>query len=131
MKQKKLKEKFKVKKYFQTVTPNSAARGDYDSQGLEEEKTFSSVQDVIDYLEEEEGKENLEASDSGHFLSDHTYLCTGEPWKDSNIGNETTYTYHFEGLTLPQKAEIFEVITGQNYNQNQLKNEETLKKICA
>lgn len=109
-----------LKVYFQTVTPESAAEGDYDSMG--EHNTHDVMPDKYDtaigltspqiaaaLISETYGY--IEPSSSKFHKS--IWYSTIDAEQDYKTGEETNYTIHAEGFTEAEERELYQILTNR------------------
>lgn len=98
---------------YAVTTPESAAMGDHEETGWEDEEGVSMIPDTFD---QEEGltpvdlavdflqKKGATESSSSHFHPGTWYTSRSE---DYTSDRDTEYNYHLEDFTESQEAEIF------------------------
>lgn len=102
-----------IKIYYQTVSPESAENGDFESTGEHDETIFTSI-DIGCHNHIEAAIEQIKdggfwESSSSQFHNDIWY-STVDPDRDLYTGNETTYTLHLNGYTELEQRRIYNAV---------------------
>ena len=109
-----------IKQTYDTITPESAALGDYADSGWVDEEGVEIAPDEIDIDEGETFvslavkhlRDNyVSEASSSHFHTGVWY--SSSPDIDYHTGEETTYNFHLKGFTVEEEEAIFNSITGK------------------
>jgi hypothetical protein len=106
----------KITVRFETITHESAARGDFASQGIHTEFEYDPVEnDVVDWaIDNMETYGPFDYSDSNPSLplDPHDWYTSSDA-EENDDGSETRYSVHLENFTSDELAAIYYRITGK------------------
>jgi len=97
---------FKLTICYQTVTPESASRGDFASTGIGDTLEFDSIQEIAEYITDNYG--GIEPSSSQFHKG--IWYTEIDPEVDLYTAEETSHTFHIEGATREQEVELYNLL---------------------